>query len=320
MMINVFKFLSSCVFFFVRPLSIIPALIGAAAAIGGGLLASHASKKNTKRTNDANLKATLETNNANIAMNKENNELQMKLARESNAISRDQFNQMMDYQKNAYTYTSQDLARAGLNPALLASGGVSATSAPSGTSVETPRVNAGSALAPNFIADSQSSSLLASGFQSASSIMSSRLSQLDSLRSAESIAANNNATQLAIASKNEKLIEAQARQASEQARQLSQTTDYNASRGISNNTSEKTKVVKEAAYEAKQVVKSAFKSADGVATTNQIDSLPPSEFKKRFPTLKSYIDELTRIDSNLTSRDKMRSVVLDYKRRSGKGK
>lgn len=317
-MINIFKFLNFCIFSFVRPFCIFPALIGAAAAIGGGLIASHASKKNTKKTNDANLKATLDTNNANIAMNKENNELQMKLARESNTISQDQFNKMMDYQKNAYTYTSQDLARAGLNPALLASGGVSATSAPSGTSIETPKVNAGSALAPNFIPDSQSSSLLASGFQSASSIMSSRLSQLDSLRSAESIAANNNATQLAIASKNEKLIAAQARQASEQARQLSQTTDYNASRGISNNTSEKTKVVKEAAYEAKQVVKSAFKSADSVATTNQLDSLSPSDFKKRFPTLKSYIDELTRIDSHLTSRDKMRSVVLDYKRRCGK--
>ena len=144
-MINIFTFLSFCVFVFVRPLFIIPALIGAAAAIGGGLIASHASKKNTKKANDANLKATIDTNNANIAMNRENNELQMKLARESNAISQDQFNQMMDYQKNAYTYTSQDLARAGLNPALLASGGVSASSSPSSTSVDTPRVNAGSA-------------------------------------------------------------------------------------------------------------------------------------------------------------------------------
>ena len=49
----------------------------------------------------------------------------------SSLINKRNNDKMYDYQRNAYRYTAEDMGRAGLSPALLASGSASATSSPS---------------------------------------------------------------------------------------------------------------------------------------------------------------------------------------------
>ena len=85
--------------------AIIPALIGAAAAIGGGLLASHSNKN---------------TNKANASQNQMNNEFNAAEAEKARQFQLDMWNRENSY--NTASAQRQRLSEAGLNPYLMMDG------------------------------------------------------------------------------------------------------------------------------------------------------------------------------------------------------
>ncbi len=191
-------------------------------------------------------------------------------SKKANKLSTDQFNQMMDFQRNSYKYTAEDLNRAGLNPALLASGSVSASSAPSGTSFSSNRASGLDSIASSLASAALSGHNLKiisdANNQTQSNIATTNNS------TAKEIAAMNNATQLALKSKDEdvrdaqiKLMNEQAEVARASAREQFRSTDYWSSVGADPSSSDKIKIAKEAVYNVAQGVKSLSSSAPAKA-------------------------------------------------------
>lgn len=186
--------------------------------------------------------------------------------KKANKMSSDQFDKMMDFQRNSYKYTAEDLNRAGLNPALLANGSVSASSSPSGTSFSANRASG-----LDSIAGSLASTALAGHNQKIISdnnnITQSNISSSNN-STAKEIAAMNNATQLALKSKDKavqdaqiKLMNEQAKAAAASAREQNRSTDYWTAVGADPSSSDKIKIAKETVYNVAKGVKSLSSSA-----------------------------------------------------------
>ena len=207
---------------------------------------------------------------------------------------------MYDYQRNAYRYTAEDMGRAGLSPALLASGSASATSSPS---LSDP--NLGS---------------LGSAIQTAMQIKSN-----------QSIAEKNNATSKAIndanlsasaeiRKKEVEIKEAEKRQIEAQTNDILYETAYKRKHNISSISSDKWRSAMEF---IKPVSDAGKKLVEAFGKLNDVAPLSDStsENKKRFPTLKSYFDELERDGSfrvrDLT-REERRQLIDQYKKLVGK--
>lgn len=217
--------------------------------------------------------------------------------KKANKMSSDQFDQMMDFQRNAYTYTSQDLSRAGLNPALLASGSVSASSSPSGTSFSANRASGldtiASSLASTVLAGHTQKSIADNNNATQSIISNSNNT------TAKEIAAMNNATQLALKSKDKavqdaqiKLMNAQANNAAASAREQERSTDYWTSVGADPSSSDKIKIAKETVYNVAKGVKSLSSSAPA-------KSEPSSAPAKSEPF--SYLDKYVSLGDKFSS-------------------
>ena len=207
---------------------------------------------------------------------------------------------MYDYQRNAYRYTAEDMGRAGLSPALLASGSASATSSPS--------------LSNPDLGD------LGSAIQTAMQIKSN-----------QSIAEKNNATSKAIndanlsasaeiRKKEVEIKEAEKRQIEAQTNDILYETNYKKIHGISSVSSDKWRsameFIKPVSDAGKKLVESLGKLNEAAPISDSV-----SENKKRFPTLKSYFDELER-DSSFRVRDltreERRQLIDQYKKLVGK--
>lgn len=207
---------------------------------------------------------------------------------------------MYDYQRNAYRYTAEDMGRAGLSPALLASGSASATSSPS---LSNPDLGG-----------------LGSAIQTAMQIKSN-----------QSIAAKNNETSKAIndanlsasaeiRKKEVEIKEAEKRQIEAQTNDILYETNYKRTHGISSISSDKWRSAMEFIKPVSNAGKKLIESLDKL---NEVAPVSDSfeENKKRFPTLQSYFNELERNSSfrvrDLT-REERRQLIDQYKKLVGK--
>lgn len=216
--------------------------------------------------------------------------------KKANKMSSDQFDQMMDFQKNAYTYTSQDLNRAGLNPSLLASGSVSASSAPSGTSFSSNRASGldsiASSLASTALSGHTQKTIADNNNVTQSNISSSNNS------TAKEIAAMNNATQLALKSEDKevqaaqiKLMNEQAKAAAAAAREQDRSTNYWSSVGADPASSDKVKIAKEAVYNVAKGIQSLSSSAAAKSEpSSYLDKYVSlgDKFSTYYPTLNGF--------------------------------
>lgn len=218
----------------------------------------------------------------------------------SSLINKRNNDKMYDYQRNAYRYTAEDMGRAGLSPALLASGSASATSSPS---LSNPDLGG-----------------LGSAIQTAMQIKSN-----------QSIAEKNNATSKAIndanlsasaeiRKKEVEIKEAQKRQIEAQTNDILYETNYKKTHGISSISSDKWRSAMEF---IKPVSNAGKKLVESLGKLNETSPISDSveENKKRFPTLQSYFDELERNSSfrvrDLT-REERRQLINQYKKLVGK--
>ena len=210
---------------------------------------------------------------------------------------------MYDFQRNAYRYTAEDMGRAGLSPALLGSGSVSATSSPS---LSSPDLGG----------------------------LSSAISTAMQVKSNQSIASKNNETSKAIndanlsasaeiRKKEVEIKEAEKRQIEAQTNDLLYETAYKKKHGISSISSDKWRAAMEF---IKPVSDSGKKMVDAMNKLNNSSSSvmdDPEKFRKAYPTLKSYFNELERNGTfrvrDLT-REEREQLVNQYKKLSGKDK
>lgn len=207
---------------------------------------------------------------------------------------------MYDFQRNAYRYTAEDMARAGLSPALLASGSASATSSPS--------------LSNPDLGD------LGSAIQTAMQIKSN-----------QSIAEKNNATSKAIndanlsasaeiRKKEAEIKEAEKRQIEAQTNDILYETNYKKTHNISSISSDKWRSAMEF---IKPVSNAGKKLVESLGKLNEVAPVSDSveKNKKRFPTLQSYFNELERNSSfrvrDLTHEER-RQLIDQYKSLVGK--
>lgn len=207
---------------------------------------------------------------------------------------------MYNYQRNAYRYTAEDMGRAGLSPALLASGSASATSSPS---LSSPDLGG-----------------LGSAIQTAMQIKSN-----------QSIAEKNNATSKAIndanlsasadiRKKEVEIKEAEKRQIEAQTNDILYETNYKKTHGISSISSDKWRSAMEF---INPVSKAGKKLVESLGKLNDVAPVSDSvaDNKKRFPTLQSYFNELERNGSfrvrDLT-REERRQLIDQYKKLVGK--
>lgn len=207
---------------------------------------------------------------------------------------------MYDFQRNSYRYTAEDMARAGLSPALLASGSASATSSPS---LSSPDLGG-----------------LGSAIETAMQIKSN-----------QSIAEKNNATSKAIndanlsasseiRKKEVEIKEAEKRQIDAQTNDILYETNYKKTHGISSISSDKWRSAMEF---IKPVSNSGKKLVESLGKLNEVAPISDSveANKKRFPTLQSYFNELESNGSfrvrDLT-REERRQLINQYKKLVGK--
>lgn len=220
--------------------------------------------------------------------------------KKANKMSSDQFNQMMDFQRNSYRYTAEDLKNAGLNPSLLASGSASASSAPSGTSFSANRASGldtiASSLASTALAGHTQKTIADNNNDTQSNISASNNS------TAKEIAAMNNATMLALKSKDKslqdaqiKLMNEQAKSAAASAREQKRSTDYWESVGADPSSSDKIKIAKEAVYNVAKGVKSLSSSVPNSApgstdSSSYLDKYVQlgDKFSTYYPTLNGF--------------------------------
>ena len=207
---------------------------------------------------------------------------------------------MYNYQRNAYRYTAEDMGRAGLSPALLASGSVSATSSPS---LSSPDLGG----------------------------LSSAISTAMQIKSNQSIATKNNETSkeindanlsasAEIRKKEVEIKEAEKRQIEAQTNDILYETNYKRTHGISSISSDKWRSAMEF---IKPVSNAGKKLVESLGKLNKVAPVSDSveENKKRFPTLQSYFNELERNSSfrvrDLT-REERRQLIDQYKSLVGK--
>ena len=208
---------------------------------------------------------------------------------------------MYNYQRNAYRYTAEDMGRAGLSPALLASGSASATSSPS---LSSPDLGG----------------------------LSSAISTAMQIKSNQSIAEKNNATSKAIndanlsasaeiRKKEVEIKEAEKRQIEAQTNDILYETNYKKTHGISSISSDKWRSAMEF---IKPVSNAGKKMVDAMDKFNNSSSSvvdDPERFKKLYPTLHSYFNELER-DGTFRVRDltreERRQLIDQYKKLSGR--
>ena len=119
------------------------ALIGAGASLLSGIVGG----MNQSSANSSNVANTRDTNFTNLLIARENNALQQSNFNELMAYNRekDAFNE--DFSKHQYEYSAQSMANAGINPAVLGSGGLISSSVSSGNmssgfTPSTPSMNA----------------------------------------------------------------------------------------------------------------------------------------------------------------------------------
>lgn len=205
-----------------------------------------------------------------------------------------------DYQRNAYRYTAEDMGRAGLSPALLASGGASATSSPS---LSNPDLGG-----------------LTSAIQTAMQIKSNNSIAEKNNETSKSINDANLSASAEIRKKEAEIKEAEKRQIEAQTNDILYETNYKKTHGISSISSDKWRVAMEF---IKPVSNAGKKLVEALGKLNEVSPLSDSveKNKKRFPTLKSYFDELERDGSfrvrDLT-REERRQLIDQYKELVGK--
>ena len=210
---------------------------------------------------------------------------------------------MYDFQRNAYRYSAEDMARAGLSPSLLASGSASATSSPS---LSSPDLGG----------------------------LSSAISTAMQIKSNQSIASKNNETSKAIndanlsasaeiRKKEVEIKEAEKRQIEAQTNDILYETNYKKTHGISSVSSDKWRT---AAEFIKPVSNAGKKLVDAMDKFNNSSSSVmdnPKKFKKFYPTLQSYFNELERDGTfrvkDLT-REERHKLIDQYKKLSGSEK
>ena len=219
----------------------------------------------------------------------------------SSLINKRNNDKMYDFQRNAYRYTAEDMGRAGLSPSLLASGSVSATSSPNLSSPDLGGIN-------------------------------SAIETAMQIKSNQDIAEKNNATSKAIndanlsasseiRKKEVEIKEAEKRQIDAQTADILYETKYKKDHRISSVSSDKWRSAMEF---INPVSNAGKKMADAVDEFNNSSSSvidDPEKFKKFYPTLQSYFNELERDGSfrvkDLT-REERRKLVDHYKKLSGK--
>lgn len=154
----------------------IPAIVGAAIAAGGasiisGLIGSSSQSK----TNSMNLQAQRETNMVNAMIANNNNILQQKNFNTLMDYNRgkDAFNE--DFTKHQYEYTAQSMANAGINPAVLGSGGLMSSSVSSGSMSSSYTPSTATMESPHF--GSIAPSIINAGSQLGSTILNAGVSK-----------------------------------------------------------------------------------------------------------------------------------------------
>lgn len=207
---------------------------------------------------------------------------------------------MYDYQRNAYRYTAEDMGRAGLSPALLASGSASATSSPS---LSNPDLGG-----------------LGSAIQTAMQIKSNQAITDKNNKTSKAINDANLSASAEIRKKEVEIKEAEKRQIEAQTNDILYETNYKKTHGISSVSSAKWRSAMEF---IKPVSDAGKKLVDALGKLNEVAPVSDSvsENKKRFPTLKSYFDELERDGTfrvkDLT-REERRQLIDQYKKLVGK--
>lgn len=207
---------------------------------------------------------------------------------------------MYDYQRNAYRYTAEDMGRAGLSPALLASGSASATSSPS---LSDPDLGG-----------------LGSAIQTAMQIKSNQSIATKNNETSKEINDANLSASAEIRKKEVEIKEAEKKQIEAQTNDIIYETNYKKKHGISSISSDKWRTamefIKPVSNSGKKLVESLEKLNEAAPLSDSVE-----ENKKRFPTLQSYFNELERNSSfrvrDLTSEER-RQLIKQYKKLVGK--
>lgn len=250
---------------------------------------------------------------------------------------------MMDFQRNSYKYTAQDMNNAGLNPALLASGSASPSSTPALNSSEmdlSPVAGIASTALQSktqkSIADASNSTqtnIADNNNKTQSDIASGNNSTQATIAAgnnatSKEVAAMNNATQLALKSKDEELIKAQvdslnasAENARAQAAEQKRSTKYWTDTGADPSSSDKFKLAKEAASVIIDSIKASGNSFDPSKVSTVIDkynSLGREKFVKFYPSYPAFCRAVAKdTGSNEKTLVKDRSLMSWYKNLKG---
>lgn len=218
----------------------------------------------------------------------------------SSWINKRNNDKMYDFQRNAYRYSAEDMGRAGLSPALLASGSASATSSPS---LSNPDLGG-----------------LGSTIQTAMQIKSNQSIAEKNNETSKSINDANLSASAEIRKKEVEIKEAEKRQVEAQTNDILYETNYKKTHGISSISSDKWRSAMEF---VKPVSNAGKKLVESLSKLNEVAPVSDSvaENKKRFPTLQSYFNELERNGSfrvrDLT-REERRQLIDNYKKLVGK--
>lgn len=221
-----------------------------------------------------------------------------------------------DYQRNAYRYTAEDMARAGLSPALLASGSASATSSPSLSSPDLGGL--GSAIQTAMQVKSNQS-IAEKNNETSKSINDANLSASAEIRKKDAELKEAQKEQIEA---QRRQIEAQRKQIEAQTNDILYETDYKKTHKISSVSSDKWRsameFIKPVSDAGKKLVDSLDKINEVAPVSNSVE-----ENRKRFPTLKSYFNELERDGSfrvNKLTREEQHQLIQHYRKLVGKDK
>ena len=232
----------------------------------------------------------------------------------SSLINKRNNDKAYDYQRNAYRYTAEDMARAGLSPALLGSGSVSATSSPS---LSSPDLGDLSSAIQTAMQVKSNQAIADKNNDTSKSINNANLSASAEIRKKD--------VELKDAEKKQieaqrKQIEAQKEQIEAQTKDILYETNYKKTHKISSVSSDKWRsameFIKPVSDAGKKLVNSLDKINEVAPVSNSVE-----ENRKRFPTLKSYFNELERdgtfLVRNLT-REEQHQLIKHYRKLVGK--
>lgn len=229
----------------------------------------------------------------------------------SSLINKRNNDKMYDYQRNAYRYTAGDMARAGLSPALLASGSASATSSPS---LSNPDLGGLGSAIQTAMQIKSNQSIATKNNETSKEINDANLSASKEINDA------NLSASAEIRKKEVEIKEAEKRQIEAQTNDILYETNYKKTHGISSISSDKWRSAMEF---IKPVSNAGKKLVESLGKLNEVAPVSDSveKNKKRFPTLQSYFNELERNSSfrvrDLT-REERRQLIDQYKSLVGK--